>query len=82
MSLLEKDKIALRLTVPFNPILNVGKVITLDLINKMSMQEKQPVPNYGSGDYLILNMFHEVRRGGYAITVMDCVSTTVGSGEV
>lgn len=82
MSLLEKDKIALRITVPFNPILNAGKVITLDLKNKEAAKEGRNVQNYGAGDYLILNMFHEVRRGGYAITVMDCVSTTVGSGVV
>ena len=83
MSLLERDKIALRLTVPFNPILNVGKVLTLDLKNKTALQLGDPTTKvYGSGDYLILNMFHEIRRGGYAITVMDCVSTTVGSGVV
>jgi hypothetical protein len=82
MSLLERDKIALRLTVPWNPLLNVGKVITANFYNKESMQSGSRIPNYGSGDYLILHMFHEIRRGGYATTVMDCVSTTVGQGVV
>jgi hypothetical protein len=78
MSLLEKDKVALRITVPWNPILNVGKVIAIDLRNK----EDPNVPNYGSGNYLIMSMFHNIKRGGYAVTSMDCVSTTVGSGVV
>ena len=82
MSLLERDKIALRLTVPFSPILNAGKVIEIDLMNKDALGDNIKVPVYGSGKYLILNMFHEVRKGGYATTTMDCVAVTVGSGEV
>jgi len=82
MSLLERDKIALRLTVPFSPILNVGKVIEIDLMNKEAMVMGDKVPVYGSGKYLILHMFHEIRKGGYATTTMDCVAVTVGSGEV
>lgn len=78
MSLLEKDKIALRITVPWNPELNVGKVIEIDLRNK----EDTLIQNYGSGTYLIMSMFHNIKRGGYAVTTMDCVSTTVGSGVV
>jgi len=77
MSLLEANKIALRITVPFNPELNVGKVIEIDLRNL----ENDNIQNYGSGTYLILSMFHNIKRGGYAVTSMDCVSTTVGSGE-
>lgn len=78
MSLLSSDKIALRMTVPWLPELNVGKVIELKLRNKQDPTRF----NYGSGKYLILHMMHEVRRGGYAITTMDCVSTTVGEGVV
>jgi hypothetical protein len=78
MSLLEKDKIALRITVPWNPELNVGKVIAVDLVNKLDKK----IPNYGSGTYLIMSMFHNIKRGGYAVTTMDCVSTTVGGGVV
>lgn len=80
MSLLEKNKVALKLTVPFNASLNVGKVIEVNLYNK----ELRPnlVPLYGSGDYLILNMFHHIVQGGFSVTTMDCVSTTVGEGEV
>lgn len=80
MSLLEKNKVALRMTVPFNPILNVGKVVEVKLYNKEALPN--PVLAYGSGDYLILNMFHHVVAGGFSVTTMDCVSTTVGQGEV
>lgn len=80
MGLIEKEKIALRLTVPFNASLNAGKVIRFNIYNK----EQRPnlVPLYGSGDYLILNMFHHIVSGGFSVTTMDCVSTTVGQGEV
>ena len=80
MGLLEKNKVALRMTVPFNASLNVGKVVRVSLYNKELLPDQ--VPLYGSGDYLILNMFHHVVNGGFSVTTMDCVSTTVGQGEV
>lgn len=78
MSLLEKDKIALKIVVPWNPMLNVGKIIRLELLNRINPSVK----NYGSGDYLIVNMVHNIKNGGYALTTMDCVSKTVGQGIV
>jgi len=79
MGLLEQNKIALRLTVPWNPMLNVGKIITVLLQNK----EAGPnVLNYGSGDYLIHSLTHNIKYGGFATTTMDCVSRTVGAGVV
>jgi hypothetical protein len=82
MNLLEQDKIALKCTVPFNPELNVGKVISLLLPNKTAAAESIFYNNYGSGDYLIMNLFHEIKNGGHAVTTMDCVSTTVKTGVV
>lgn len=78
MGLLEQDKIALRITVPWNPNLHVGEIITVKIPNK----NDTTVLNYGSGDYLILHMTHNIKRGGYATTTMDCVSRTVGGGQV
>jgi hypothetical protein len=78
MALLEQDKIALRLTVPWNPILHAGKVINLKIFNK----EDPNLFNYGTGDYLIVNMKHNIKYGGFATTTMDCVSRTVGQGIV
>lgn len=78
MNLLEQDKVALRLTVPWNPIYHAGKVITIKLHNK----NMEGVLLYGSGDYLISSMVHTIKRGGFATTTMDCVSTTAGRGIV
>lgn len=78
MGLLEQDKIALRLTVPWNPILNVGKIITLKLQNKNDPR----LLNYGSGDYLIMSLTHNLKNGGFSTTTMDCVSKTVGQGGI
>ena len=81
MGLLEKDKIALRIVVPFNPGLHAGKTIEANFMNKES--ENMPLLNYGSGKYLILHMFHHILAGGMATTILDCVSSTVGErGEV
>ena len=80
MGLLEQDKIALRIMVPWNPILNVGKIITLVLPNKND--ETGTVENYGSGDYLIVSLKHHIKRGQPSTITMDCVSRTVGAGVV
>lgn len=77
MALIERDKIALRLTVPFNPILNVGKVIELLLFNRDTPESG--LLNYGSGKYLVLHLTHNIKRGGFATTTMDCVASTVGN---
>lgn len=81
MGLLEPDKVALRITVPWNPSLHAGEVIRLSLPNKSGAE--RGILNYGSGDYLISAMTHKLKRGGYATTVLDCVSVTAGRrGEV
>jgi hypothetical protein len=80
MNLLAKDKIAIRMTVPFNPILHAGKVVRVNLPNKEYNNASVGNMNYGYGDYLILHMFHHITNGGLATTTMDCVSTTVGGG--
>lgn len=80
MALLEKDKVALRVVVPWNPIYNVGKVIEIALINEES--DKEQLLNYGSGTYLITALIHNIKQGGYSTITIDCVSTTTGKGEV
>lgn len=80
MSLLERDKIALRIVVPWNPMMHAGKIITLEWKNK-SEDGKEGRDIYGHGDYLILNMTHTIRYGGFSTTTMDCVAQTVGGGQ-
>ena len=80
MSLLSREKIALRMTVPFNPELHAGKTIDVSFYNKEARPNK--VENYGSGKYLVLHMFHHIIQGGLATTTMDCVASTVGKGIV
>lgn len=78
MGLLERDKIALRITVPWDPTLHAGKVIKFEWKNKNDNQSDV----YGYGDYLISSLMHNIRMGGYSTTTMDCVATTVGQGIV
>lgn len=77
MGLIEQDKIALRMTVPFNPNLNAGKVIRAQFINTETGTQ-----NYGSGEYMIVSMTHNLKMGGFGTTVLDCVSDTVAAGKV
>jgi hypothetical protein len=68
MGLLEKDKTALRITVPWNPDLHVGNVIGLSWTNKYNNQ-----PVYGAGNYVVASLTHNIQLGGFATTTMDCI---------
>jgi hypothetical protein len=80
MSLLEQDKIGLRMTVPFNPDLHAGMVVNALFVSKEEATKGQP--EYGSGDYLICSLSHSYKAGGFGTTTIDCVSETVASGEL
>ena len=83
MSLLEQDKIALKLTVPWNPGLNAGKLIKIDLYRKGTGTSDGEISKlYGTGTYLIVNLVHTIKRGGLSTTTMECVAQTAGQGEV
>jgi len=83
MGLLEEDKLALRIIVPFNPALHAGKMIGVRFNNKGHDGIEPDDPrNYGTGDYLIASMTHTIKAGGFGITTLDCVSETVGRGKV
>jgi hypothetical protein len=82
MSLIDQNRIALRMTVPWNPDLHAGKMIRLELWNKTAADNGNLVPNYGTGDYLIVSMTHNIKYGGYGTTTVDCVSRSIGEGVV
>ena len=77
MSLLEKDKVALRITARWNPDIHAGDIITLHWWDKQTGRDL-----YGSGDYLVSSMMHKIQHGGFGTTTLDCVSTTAGGGVV
>ena len=77
MALLDDEDVALRITVPWNATLHVGQIIRFKTVNKNTKNEQ-----YGSGDYLISSLVHNIKTGGYSTITMDCVSETVGRGEL
>ena len=81
MNLLDPDKIALRMTVPWNPMLHAGKLIKVEFPNA-NRDDNNTLVNYGSGTYLISALVHTIKHGGYSTTTLDCVSSTVGAGIV
>lgn len=78
MSLLEEDKIALRLTVPWNPVLHAGEIIEV----YFHSYGTKKYDNFGTGLYLIHSLTHDIKNGGYGTTTLDCVSRSVGGGIV
>lgn len=77
LSLIQPDKIAMKIVVPYNPFIHAGNMISVRLINKVNGEL-----NYGSGEYLIVNLQNVLKSGGYAVTLMDLVSNSVGEGVV
>jgi hypothetical protein len=81
MSLLEQDKIALSLTVPWNPMLHAGKMIDV-VFPRKGVGKGDMNMLYGSGSYLIVNLAHTIKNGGFSTTAMECVAQTAGQGIV
>lgn len=73
LSLLDHDKMALQIVVPFNPNVFAGSVIACEFINKMD-----GTPDYGSGTYLVTTATHTVKTNGFGVTMLDCVSRGLG----
>lgn len=80
MALLDQDKIALKLTVPFSPFLHVGNTIKVVLPDKGTNKGSGQL--YGTGKYLISGLTHNIKAGGLGITSLECVSDTVAAGRV
>jgi hypothetical protein len=40
--------------------------------------DNQQVPLYGSGDYLVVALKHNIQLGGFATTTVDCIHTNIG----
>ena len=76
MALLDRDKIALRITVPWSPWLHVGNKIKFIWINRFDPAQSQIL--YGSREYIIAHLTHNIQFGGYAVTNLDCIANTFG----
>lgn len=82
ISLIQPDKIALRIIVPLRVELHAGDMIDVTFINKANPRTTGGDLNYGSGDYLIVNVNHNIKAGGYGVSIFDLVSKSVGQGIV
>lgn len=71
------DMISLRMVLPFSPFLNVGRTINAKFYNT-----KTGAPLYGTGKYLIANMTHTFKLGGFGTTTVECVANSVSEGRV
>lgn len=69
MAILERDRITLRMTVPWNPNLHVGDSIRFEWQNKTN-----GLPVFGSSIYLISALKHNIQFGGFSTTNLDCIA--------
>lgn len=76
MGLLDKDKIALRVVVPWNSSLHVGQMIGFNWLYKTGDAMQYGTPVYGSGTYIIVALKHNIQLGGFATTTLDCITDT------
>ncbi|MEX0596051.1 MAG: hypothetical protein WD512_06075, partial [Candidatus Paceibacterota bacterium] len=82
VSLLQPDKIALKILVPIHPELHVGDMVYVNFINKHDPPPNGGNLNYGSGDYLVVNLNHTIKSGGLGITTLELSSKSIGNGIV
>lgn len=75
LSLLDQDKMALQIVVPFNPNVFAGSVIICEFMNKSDAAFE---PDYGSGTYLVTTATHTVKTNGVGFSTFECVSRGVG----
>jgi hypothetical protein len=81
MGLLDQDKVALRMTVPWNPNLNAGRVVYIRIPNtNPNFDGEDNQWNFGTGRYLIASLTHNIKLGGLGTTTIECVSDTVAAG--
>jgi hypothetical protein len=69
MAILERDRVTLRLTIPWEPNLHVGDSIGFEWMNKTT-----GAPVFGSSFYMISALKHNIQFGGYATTTLDCIA--------
>lgn len=76
LSLIRPEDTALKLIVPYNGYLHAGDVITVKFPSKFTDDL-----DYGSGDYIIVTLTHNIKGGsGYGTTSLDLASKTIGEG--
>ena len=69
MALLDRDKTALRLTLPWTPDVHAGDKIQFDWWdNDFSL-----MPD--SGEFIVASLTHKILLGGFSTTTIDCIRT-------
>jgi hypothetical protein len=78
MALLDRDKIALRITIPWTPTLHAGDKIMFNWNNRYD----ESMRVYGTGEYIVAHLTHNIQFGGFAVTNLDCIANTLGKAGV
>ena len=69
MALLDRDKIALRMTVPWAPHVHAGDKIRFNWYDP----DGALMPE--SNEYIVASLMHKIQFGGFSTTSFDCIKT-------
>ena len=69
MGLLERDKIALRFTVPWAPDVHVGDRVQFNWFDP----NRSLMPD--SDSFVVSSLMHKIQFGGFSTTTFDCIRT-------
>lgn len=74
-----KNRPDIKIIVPFNPELHAGEVIKIEL--DMILEGNKYKKNYGTGDYLVSTLTHNIKTGSYGVTVIEAIYIKESSGS-
>jgi len=77
LSLIQPDKLSLRMVVPFNPLLVCGDMIDVTFPIRPIQGQHTIEKDYGSGEYMIVTLKHQLSQGAHGVTMIEAVSDSI-----
>lgn len=68
LSFFHRENVNLKIVVPFNPKVHVGKMINVFFQTKRDAKD-----DFGSGKYLICHLTHNIKVGSFGVTTLECI---------
>lgn len=71
LSFLHRERVDLKITIPFTPERHVGDKINVEFFSKRIGNGDQK--DFGSGEYLVVHMTHNIKVGAYGTSTLECI---------
>ena len=82
LSFLHRERVDLKITIPFTPERHVGDKINVEFYSKRDGDGTRK--DFGSGEYLVVHMTHNIKVGSYGTSTLECIrlkDTHVGPAD-